>query len=42
MKIINSKADLYKELKKGIASLKNEKIYSAEDVFDEINKILAN
>ena len=34
------KYELYKELDRGIKSLKEEKVYSSEEVFDEINKIL--
>ena len=36
---INDKYELYEELEKGIKSLENGEVYSAEEVFDEIEKI---
>lgn len=34
------KYELYRELDRGMKSLKEGKVYSSEEVFDEINKIL--
>ena len=38
--LLTKKSDLYTELEKGISSLKKGKIYSAEEVFNEVDKIL--
>ena len=37
--ILTEQYELYKELEKGINSIKNGEVYSAEEVFDEIEKI---
>lgn len=37
--ILTEQYELYKELEKGINSIKNGEVYSVEDVFDEIEKI---
>lgn len=37
--LLIDKYELYKELEKGIDSIKNGKVYSAEEVFEEIKKI---
>lgn len=38
--ILTDKYELYKELERGIESIKKEKTYSAEDVFKEIEDII--
>lgn len=40
--LLTGKYELYKELEKGIDSLKKGKKYSAEEVFGEVDKILEN
>ncbi len=37
--LLTGKYELYKELEKGINSIKNGKVYSAEEVFEDIKKI---
>ena len=37
--ILTEQYELYKELEKGINSIKNGEVYSAEEVFDKIEKI---
>lgn len=37
---LTDKYELYEELEKGIKSIENGEVYSAEEVFDEIEKIL--
>lgn len=37
--LLTDKYDLYRELEKGIYSINNGEVYSAKDVFDEIEKI---
>ena len=36
---LTDKYELYEELEKGIKSIENGEIYSAEEVFEEIEKI---
>ena len=36
---LTDKYELYEELEKGIKSIENGEVYSAEEVFDEIEKI---
>ncbi len=40
--LLTKKSELYTELEKGINSLKSGKIYSDEEVFEEVEKILGN
>ncbi len=36
---LTDKYELYEELEKGVKSIQNGEVYSAEEVFDEIEKI---